>query len=110
MVYVDDMKAPYKGMIMCHMIADTKKELLEMCDKIGVNRKWIQHEGTYQEHFDVCQAKRKLAVKNGAFEVTRRDLVKRIMEKRVFNGMLIMDRGLPKKDIPDENKYRLLKR
>lgn len=53
MVYIDNMNAPFGRMIMCHMIADTKEELLEMADKIGVQRKWIQEEGTWQEHFDV---------------------------------------------------------
>jgi hypothetical protein len=35
-VYVDDMGAPYRGMIMFHMIADSSAELLAMADKIGV--------------------------------------------------------------------------
>jgi beta-lactamase superfamily II metal-dependent hydrolase len=74
MVYVDDMKAKYGRMIMCHMIADTTEELLEMADKIGVNRKWIQKQGTGQEHFDICLKKRALAVANGAQEVTWKKL------------------------------------
>lgn len=39
MVYVDNFESSYGRMIMCHMIADTKEELLEMVDKIGVARK-----------------------------------------------------------------------
>lgn len=46
-VYVDNFNAPYGRMTMCHMIADTTDELLEMVDSIGVNRKWIQYEGTF---------------------------------------------------------------
>ena len=57
-VYIDDMRAPYGRMIMCHMTADTTEELLAMADRIGVARKWIQHEGTPWEHFDICLAKR----------------------------------------------------
>jgi hypothetical protein len=30
MVYVDDMRAPYGRMIMCHMAADTYREFLGM--------------------------------------------------------------------------------
>lgn len=74
-VFVDDMKAPYGRMIMCHMGADTTEELLAMADRIGVARKWIQHPGTWREHFDVCQSKRALAVQAGAIEVTQRDFV-----------------------------------
>lgn len=78
-VYVDDMAAKYGRMIMFHMAADSTQELLEMADKIGVKRKWLQHAGTWKEHFDICQAKRNLAVQMGAKELTMRELVKRQM-------------------------------
>ena len=81
-VYVDDMRAPYGRMIMCHMGADTKEELLEMADAIGVSRRWIQKEGTWQEHFDIALSKRAVAVQLGAVEVTKKELVKIMMEKR----------------------------
>lgn len=71
-VYVDDMEAPFGRMIMCHMYADTSEELLSMADKIGVQRKWIQHPGTWREHFDIAKVKRALAVKYGAVETTWR--------------------------------------
>lgn len=74
MVYVDESIWPYGRMMMCHMFADTEEELLEMADKIGVARKWIQKESRLI-HFDICKSKRKLAVKNGAQEVTRREVV-----------------------------------
>lgn len=73
-VYVDNMEAGFGNMVMCHMIADTTDELLAMADKIGVNRKWIQDKGTYQEHFDICLTKRKLAVQGGTVELTMREL------------------------------------
>ena len=69
-VYVDNMEASYRGMVMCHMLADTTEELLAMADKIGVARRHIQHAGTYREHFDICRSKRALAVKAGAKEIT----------------------------------------
>lgn len=74
MVYVDNMNANFRGMVMCHMVADTTEELLSMVDKIGVNRKWIQDAGTYAEHFDVCLSKKKLAVAAGAQEISMVDL------------------------------------
>lgn len=76
MVYVDNMQAPFGRMIMCHMVADTKEELLQMADKIGVKRKWIQDEGTYSEHFDVSLGARKKAVEFGAKEITMREFAK----------------------------------
>jgi Protein of unknown function (DUF4031) len=86
-VYVDDFQAKFGRMIMCHMMADTTEELLEMADKIGVNRKWIQDKGTGREHFDVCLSARKKAVSFGAVEVGMRDL-----------AAFAMDRS---KDLPD---------
>lgn len=66
---------------MCHMIADTTDELLAMADQIGVQRKWIQDAGTYNEHFDICQSKKAKALQLGATEVTLMQLG-RILVKR----------------------------
>lgn len=76
MVYVDNMNAKYRGMVMCHMIADSTEELLKMADKIGVNRKWIQDKGEYREHFDICLSKKQKAIAAGAKEITMRELSK----------------------------------
>ena len=84
-VYVDDANIPFGRMIMCHMIADTEEELLAMADKIGVARKWIQRTPgkPWRTHFDICLAKRKMAVSwtatlndanKGPIEVTIRPL------------------------------------
>jgi hypothetical protein len=81
-VYVDDMKADFtpshvanRKYVMCHMIADTRAELLTMADRIGVARKWIQKPGQPFEHFDICLSKRALAIRYGAKEVSRREIV-----------------------------------
>lgn len=81
-VYVDDMKAAYGRMKMCHMVADTTDELLAMADRIGVDRKWLQKAGTPYEHFDIALSKRALAVKAGAVECTMRDVGRLIHRKR----------------------------
>lgn len=81
-VYVDDADAPFGRMRMCHMIADTREELLRMVDRIGVRRKWIQAAGTHREHFDICRFKRALAVRYGAIEVSQRELAQLTLEKR----------------------------
>lgn len=73
-VYVDDMRAPFGRMTMCHMVADTHDELVAMADRIGVARKWIQKAGEAEEHFDVCLSARAKAVAAGAVEIRWRDL------------------------------------
>ncbi len=75
MVYVDNMRAKYGRMIMCHMIADTTEELLAMAKAIGVSHRWIQDTGTNREHFDVCLSARTKAVSLGAKEITMKELV-----------------------------------
>jgi hypothetical protein len=68
-VYVDDMFAPYRGMKMSHMIADTEDELHAMADRIGVARRWYQGD-----HYDICQSKRQLAIQLGAIALNRMQL------------------------------------
>jgi hypothetical protein len=81
-VYIDDFNAKFGRMIMCHLMADTTEELLEMVDKIGVQRKWIQCEGEPKEHFDISLAKKKLAIQHGAIEMNARKLVELIQQKK----------------------------
>lgn len=73
-VYVDASIYRYRRMIMCHMLADTEDELHAMADKIGIHRKWFQATAS-TPHYDICKAKRDLAVQHGAVEVDRRQLV-----------------------------------
>lgn len=86
-VYVDDMHLTELGrfgrMKMCRMVADTPEELLAMADRIGVRRQWLQKAGTPQEHFDIAMAKRALAVKAGALEVTMSDVGRIVRGKRL---------------------------
>lgn len=69
-VYVDDMRARYGRLILCHMLADSADELHAMADAIGVARRWYQGD-----HYDVCLSKRAEAVRLGAKEVTGREIV-----------------------------------
>jgi hypothetical protein len=90
-VYVDDMRAKFGRMVMCHMLADTTEELLAMADRIGVARKWLQKPGTDHEHFDIALSKRAKAVAAGAKEVTMRDVGRLIRAKRFKRKELFMD-------------------
>jgi hypothetical protein len=81
-VYVDDMRANYGRMVMCHMLADTHDELLAMADKIGMQLRCIQHAGTPKEHFDVSLTKRALAVHYGALEITWKEAGKIVATRR----------------------------
>ncbi len=81
-VYCDDMARPYGRMIMCHMVADTTEELLEMAHDIGVSSRHIQYAGTPQEHFDICLTMKRKALGLGAQPITAKELVAILRRKR----------------------------
>lgn len=81
-VYVDSYKAKYRGMTMCHMLADTTDELHEMAKSIGMKREWFQISRAGTAHYDIPIFRKKLAIKNGAVEISRRDLVRLIRKSR----------------------------
>ena len=80
--YVDDMNTPFGRMVMCHLIADSTDELLRMVRLIGVNPKWIQHVGTYKEHFDISLGKKKLAIEHGAQEISFTKLGRMVVARK----------------------------
>ena len=81
-VYVDDMKWPFKGMVMCHMLADSSEELHAMADLLGMERRWVQYPGTPKEHYDIPMPRRQIAVEAGAIEVNWRFVVGLIRSRR----------------------------
>ena len=78
---MDDYRAPFGRMAMCHMKADTEDELHAMAALIGVARRWYQGD-----HYDVCQSKRAKAIQLGAVPVTARELVTRFPRLRDGGG------------------------
>lgn len=84
MVYIDDFykyKKMQKGS-MSHMIADTRQELLDIINKLGINPKYIQFKDDWKEHFDISFKKRQLAIELGAIEITYRQLGEKCISKK----------------------------
>jgi hypothetical protein len=84
-VYVDDMRAPYGRMKMCHMLADTEEELHAMADAIGVARRWYQRR---HEHYDIALSKRQLAIEHGALPITLRELAAMSRDRRILRALV----------------------
>lgn len=82
LVYVDDMRARFGRLVLCHMPADTDDELHAMADTIGVARRW--HQG---DRYDIALSKRALAVAAGAVEVTLRQMAAMSMRRRVEGAL-----------------------
>ncbi len=70
-VYVDSQQTPYGRMRMSHLLADTLEELHAAAARLGLQRKWFQDHRV--PHYDLCQAKRRLAVALGAIALDRRE-------------------------------------
>ena len=82
-VYVDNARNPFGRMIMCHMVADTIGELLEMADRLGLDRRHFQPWS--HPHFDVSLGYRKTAVsfeQNPAVPVDKHQLVEIMKRQR----------------------------
>lgn len=81
-VYVDTMRAPFRGRLMCHMVADTDDELHALADRLGLARRWHQKAGTPHSHYDIDWDTRARALALGARVIGRRELVMLIRRKR----------------------------
>ena len=79
-VFVDDARRPYGRMKMCHMIADTDAELHAMARAIGLKAAWFQ-DGN-RPHYDLCLAKRAMAIERGAKLVTSRELIMMVCKRK----------------------------
>jgi len=107
LIYVDDMKAPFGRMIMCHCIGDTAEELHAMMRKIGVARRWYQ-----RDHYDISLSKRALAVENGAKEITWRECsLMTLLRRRDLTARLLTPKeGLALMHMPIEERAAYFKK
>jgi hypothetical protein len=76
-VYVDDYRAPFRGMKMSHLTADTDNELEAFARKLGLKPSWKR-----RNHYDVSESKRLEALKLGAIPNTPQESAKRVMAQR----------------------------
>lgn len=83
-VYVDDMKASFSTMVMCHMIADSEEELHQMADQLGISRSHHQAPPRHHSHYDISQSKRALAIRKGAVEISQKTLACMCMHRKEF--------------------------
>lgn len=65
----------------CHMFADSLDELTAMADRIGLRRAWFQDDARLP-HYDLVPSKRALAIRCGAVEAARAEVVARMRAKR----------------------------
>lgn len=86
-VYVDDLMTcipnpNWRWSKSCHLIADTVDELHVFARRIGMKRTWFQNDSRLP-HYDLNENRRRVAVKEGAIELDRREFVNKMRELRV---------------------------
>jgi hypothetical protein len=85
-VYVDPLweRTPKKGWRWnksCHLFADSLEELHAFAETIGMKREWFQD--TKLPHYDLTEARRHKAVKEGAIEVDLTWLKQRLRTRKI---------------------------
>lgn len=85
-VYVDDYRAAYGRMKMCHMLADTDAELHAMADRIGVARRHHQN-GMSGSHYDIASSKAMDAIRLGAIPITVRQAAMMTKHRRQHGAL-----------------------
>ena len=74
-VYVDEpMLWGWKYGKSCHLFADTLEELHTFAISLGMKREWFQ-DGHSLPHYDLTEKRREVAVKNGAIEINKYQVV-----------------------------------
>lgn len=104
-VYVDTARHPYRGMIMCHMWADSLDELLAMADEIGMNRKWLQQPPKASwVHFDVSLTMKARALAAGAVQTDRYGPVEHVARLRGDMAKVEQVRALRARNVDNAQK------
>ena len=86
-VYVDGMQpcipnSKWKYKTVCHLMADTIKELHSFALGIGLQKAWFQNDKRFP-HYDLTTNKRRLAVKHKVIQMTSIDLIKYFKGKEI---------------------------
>lgn len=91
-VYVDDPIWPFRGMVMCHMVADSLDELHELAAQIGMKREWFQDlPKASHPHYDLNEERRALALELGAVYVPAEVLARAIIARRKNGNEGVLD-------------------
>jgi len=75
----------------CHMVSDaSEEELHAFAARVGLKRSWAQlRPRASAAHYDLTQKRRAMAIKLGAVEVSRRELVMRNFDGLRRRGLLV---------------------
>lgn len=98
-IYVDPLfnhegSATFRWKRSCHMYADSLDELHSMALNVGMKLAWFQDKPTFP-HYDLVPLRRAAAVKLGAIEHTREEMVKFTRDRRDAHAKRIKIAWIP---------------
>jgi len=82
MIYVDELinfgwKIRGRKVKNCHLLCDNSvDDLITFANKIGLKAEYLQRSADGTPHYDLVESKRKLAIINGAKELTKHEWYK----------------------------------
>jgi hypothetical protein len=84
-VYVDDSRIRWRGGEWSHLIGDTTEELHAFAAGLGLERALFHGKPTrpWKDHYDIPEATRRLALRQGATPITCREAAKILRVKRL---------------------------
>jgi hypothetical protein len=84
-VYVDDSRIPWRGHEWSHLIADTTDELHAFAGRVGLQRALFHRRPArpWKDHYDVPEAKRRLAIAQGARPISCREAAEMLRARRL---------------------------
>lgn len=86
-VYVDAAIWPYAGRRWCHLLADDETELHRFAARLGIKQSSYQGPPkTSAPHYDITGLERDRAVRLGALECSREEIVAVFRRVRVAGG------------------------
>jgi hypothetical protein len=87
-LYVDDVRHPFRRMVMCHMWATTVDELHEHAAALGLRREWFQAPPKASwEHYDVSlSVKARALSERGAVLTDKYGPVEHVARLRIASG------------------------
>lgn len=81
-VYVDDLRpALWKYKQSCHLAANSSEELHNFATILGLKKSWFQNGS--RPHYDLSSRKRTEAIRAGAIQISRRQMVRLLVEEIV---------------------------
>lgn len=81
-VYVDNIKAKWRGKVWCHMVADSIDELHEFAISLGLRKAWFQDRASYP-HYDITLNMRSKALSLGAHEGDKKTVIECAKKLRI---------------------------